>query len=83
MPVPNLRTNQRNIVRLIAQHMQRYPGATCYLGHFTSSRQNVYLKALESLEEKGLISVERTGPMYKHWKLKLLIPLEDVLGPTK
>jgi len=67
---------------MVAQHMQRYPNTTCYLGHFTSSRQNVYLKALESLEELKVLEVERTGPLYKHWKIKLLVPIEEVLNPT-
>lgn len=80
--LPSLRTNQRNIVRSIAQHEHRYPGTTCYLGKFTSSRQNVFLKAVQSLEERKIIAVERTGPMYEHWKVKLLVPLEEVLANT-
>lgn len=80
--LPNLRTNQRNIVRSIAQHENRYPGTTCYLGRITCSRQNVFLKAVRSLEELKVISVDRTGPMYQYWKVKLLVPLEEVLANT-
>jgi hypothetical protein len=79
MNLPNLRTNQRNIVRLIAQHEVRYPGTTCYLGHYTCSRQNVFLKAVNSLEAKGIIHVDRTNPQFQSWKVKLLVPIDTVL----
>jgi hypothetical protein len=78
--LPNLRTNQRNIVRSIAQQQNKYPGTACYLGRLTCSRQNVFLKAVRSLEELKVISVDRTGPIYQHWKVKLLVPLEEVLA---
>ena len=77
--LPNLRTNQRNILRLVAQHEQRHPGETCYLGRVTASRVNVFLKAVNSLEEKELIEIERTGSNFQTWKIKLLIPIDQII----
>lgn len=74
-----LRTNQRNILRLVAQHEQRNPGEPCYLGKVTASRQNVFLKAVHSLEERQLVQIDRTSENFRAWTIKLLIPLEDVI----
>ena len=79
MPIPNLRTNQRNVLRLAAQHYAKHPDKPCYLGRITASRQGVFLKAVATLEQRGLIEVDRTAPTYQAWKLKLLVPVEDVL----
>ena len=78
MTLPSLRTNQRNLLRLVAQHQQRYPGLPCYLGNVTASRQNVFLKAVSSLEEKKLVQINRTSSNFRAWQIKLLVPLEDV-----
>ena len=78
MALPSLRTNQRNLLRLVAQHQQRYPGLPCYLGNVTASRQNVFLKAVSSLEEKKLVQTDRTSSNFRAWQIKLLVPLEDV-----
>lgn len=75
----SLRTNQRNILRLVAQHEQRYPEEPCYLGKVTASRQNVFLKAVHSLEERQLVQIHRTSDNFRAWTIKLLIPLEDVI----
>lgn len=77
--VPSLRTNQRNILRLVAQHEQRNPHEPCYLGKVTASRRNVFLKAVASLENKQLIDIERTGSNFQAWKVKLLIPVDTVI----
>ena len=79
MPLPSLRTNQRNILRLVAQHVQRNPGEPCYLGKVTASRVNVFLKAVNSLEEKQLIEINRTSSNFRAWTIQLLVPLEDVI----
>ena len=79
MELPSLRTNQRNVLRLVAQHEQRHPGEPCYLGKVTASRRNVFIKAVRSLEERKLIEIERTGSNFQAWKIKLLIPLEKVI----
>ena len=78
MTLPSLRTNQRNLLRLVAHHQQRYPGLPCYLGNVTASRQNVFLKAVSSLEEKKLVQIDRTSSNFRAWTIKLLVPLEDV-----
>jgi hypothetical protein len=77
--LPSLRTNQRNILRLVAQHEQRNPDIPCYLGKVTASRRNVFLKAVASLEEKQLIDIERTGSNFQAWKVKLLVPVEAII----
>jgi len=78
--LPSLRTNQRNILRLVAQHEQRHPGKPCYLGKVTASRRNVFLKAVRSLEERKLIEIERTGSNFQTWRVRLLVPVEELLG---
>ena len=78
--LPSLRTNQRNVLRLVAQHEQRNPGEPCYLGRMTASRVNVFLKAVNSLEEKELIEIERTGSNFQAWKIKLLVPIDAVIS---
>ena len=78
--LPSLRTNQRNILRLVAQHEARYPGEHCYLGKVTASRRNVFLKAVRSLEERKLIEIERTGSNFQAWRVRLLVPVEELLG---
>jgi hypothetical protein len=77
--LPSLRTNQRNILRLVAQHEQRNPDTPCYLGKVTASRRNVFLKTVASLEEKQLIDIERTGSNFQAWKVKLLVPVEAII----
>ena len=79
MELPSLRTNQRNVLRLVAQHEQRYPGEPCYLGKVTASRRNVFVKAVKSLEERKLIELERTGSNFQAWKVKLIIPIENII----
>jgi hypothetical protein len=79
MALPSLRTNQRNLLRLVAQHQQRYPGLLCYLGNVTASRQNVFLKAVSSLEDRKLIEIDRSSDNFRAWTIKLLVPLEDVI----
>lgn len=79
MAALSLRTNQRNVLRLVAQHEQRNPGEPCYLGKVTASRQNVFLKAVSSLEEKQLVQIDRTSDNFRAWTIKLLIPLKDVI----
>lgn len=79
MPLPNLRTNQRNLIRLVAQHEHRCPDEPCYLGKVTASRQNVFLKAVASLEERKLVEIDRTSNNFRAWTIKLLVPLEDVI----
>lgn len=80
LKLPSLRTNQRNILRLVAQHEQRNPGEPCYLGKVTASRRNVFLKAVGSLEERQLIEIERVGSNFQAWKVRLKISLDQVLG---
>jgi hypothetical protein len=77
--LPSLRTNQRNLLRLVAQHQQRYPELPCYLGKVTASRVNVFIKAVASLEEKKLIEIDRTSDNFRAWTVKLLVPLEDII----
>jgi hypothetical protein len=79
MSLPSLRTNQRNVLRLVAQFEQRYPGEPCYLGKVTASRREVFLKAVRSLEERQLIEIERTGSNFQAWKIKLLVPVDEII----
>lgn len=79
MTLPNLRTNQRNVLRLVARHYAKRPDEPCYLGQVTVSRYNVFLKAVATLQEKGLIEVDRSASNFQAWTVKLLVPVEDVI----
>jgi len=79
LKLPSLRTNQRNILRLVAQHEHRNPDEPCYLGKITASRRNVFLKAVNSLEERQLIEIERTGSNFQAWRIKLLVPIDQII----
>lgn len=81
MALPNLRTNQRNVLRLVAQHYAKRPDEPCYLGRVTASRQNVFLKAVSTLESKGLISVDRGSNNFRAWTVRLLVSVEEVIQP--
>lgn len=79
MTLPNLRINQRNVLRLIAYHESKHPDEPCYLRSVTASSRAVYVRSVITLEEHGLIEIDRAGPDFKSWKVKLLIPFEQII----
>jgi hypothetical protein len=44
-----------------------------------TNQRNVFVKAVRSLEERKLIEIERTGSNFQAWKVKLLIPIENII----
>jgi len=80
--LPTLRINQRNTLRLIAKYEHRYPDEPCSLGEVKVSRGNAFMKAVNALEQKNLITVERNELSWNCWKVKLLIPPESILADS-
>jgi|DEB0MinimDraft_3_1074331.scaffolds.fasta_scaffold06131_9 hypothetical protein len=80
MQTPNLRTNQRNILRDIANHHKQHPDKPCFLGRVTASRRSVYVKAVAALEEKEFISVTRPDDNYQAWTITLLVPVDEIIS---
>lgn len=73
MPKPvGLTTTQRNIYQYYLHHKQKYKGKACLVPELMmfQSRSNTFLRALEVLEEKQLISVERNTVHYGGWIIK-------------
>ena len=67
-----LTTVQRNIYQYYLHYKQKYKGKACYVPELMTfqSRSNTFLRALEVLEEKQLISVERNTVHYGGWIIK-------------
>ena len=67
-----LTTTQRNIYLYYLHYKQKYKDKHCYVPELMmfQSRSNTFLKALEALEEKQLISVERNTVHYGGWIIK-------------
>jgi len=66
---PGLRTNQRNIWRYYLHHRQKYPAAPCFVpkSPLSSSQFEVWMKAIDALEEKNLVTIDRSAPHYTGW----------------
>jgi hypothetical protein len=66
-----LHTNQRNIYNFYLHHRKKYKGAPCYLPTFASfaMREKDFRRALETLEELKLISIDRSSPYPTQWIL--------------
>ena len=68
-----LSANQRSIYGYLLHHKKKYSSAPCFVPKVPnqSSRLPEYLRALEVLEEKGLITVARDSPTYTAWIIDL------------
>lgn len=64
-----LTIHQRNIFRYFLAHKQRHKHSPCFVPRTTGSQTYAYLKALEALEAKGLITVDRSTQHYTGWIL--------------
>lgn len=73
MPKPvGLTTTQRNIYQYYLHHKQKYKGKACLVPELMmfQSRLSTFLRALEVLEEKQLIIVERNTVHHGGWIIK-------------
>jgi len=67
-----LTTNERYIYSHFLHHYKHHKHSPCFVPMSPRRRYkvNYYLKALEKLEAKGLISLDRTSPNYSAWIIK-------------
>lgn len=68
----NLTTNERYIYGHFLHHYKHRRHSPCFVPISPRRRYKLdyYLKALERLEAKGLISLERITPNYSGWIIK-------------
>ena len=64
-----LSINQRNLYSYFLVHQKRNKNAPCFIPKscLVGNRLDVYLNALEALEKKGLIRVDRSATNYTEW----------------
>ena len=69
----SLTPHQRNLLRYIQYHKEKYPTAPCFIPR-QSYYQKRFLHQLEVMETKKLIKVKRTGQNYMQWEVSLYKP---------
>jgi hypothetical protein len=64
-----LSINQRNLYCHFLAHQKRNKNAPCFVpkNFLVGNRLELYLNALEALEKKGLIRVDRSAANYTAW----------------
>ena len=65
----SLSLHQRNLYQYYLNHKRKHPHLPCFVPRtpMQSSKKDQYLKAAESLENKGLIRIDRRAPNYTAW----------------
>lgn len=66
-----LSINQRNLLLYYLNHKKKHGDKPCYVPRFPSqvSRFNDYLRAMERLEERGFLRIERHSADYRSWTI--------------
>ena len=64
--------NQRNLYFYYLNHKKKYGKTPCFVPKLPmqSTRMQDYIRALEALEEKKVISVDRSAGNYTAWIIK-------------
>jgi hypothetical protein len=68
----NLTINQRNLYLYYLNHKKKNKNAVCFVPKMPmqSTRMQDYLRAIEALEEKKLITVDRSSDNYTGWIIR-------------
>lgn len=68
---PVLTTNQRHIYNHFLYHQKHHKHSPCFVPKATreANFRVAYLKALDKLEEMGLVSIDRSAENYTSWIL--------------
>ena len=71
-----LTITSRNLLTYYLNHKKKYPNAPCFVPKIPmqNSRLKDYVNAMNTLEERGYLRVERSAPNYTGWIL--LAPVE-------
>lgn len=64
-----LRTHQRNLFSYYLAHKQKHPDKPCYVPRLSCHHYAVHIRAIDVLEERGLVAVTRNGDDYRNWIL--------------
>ena len=66
-----LTINQRNLLLYYLNHKKKHGDKPCYVPRFPSqvSRFSDYLRAMERLEERKLLHIERSSEDYLSWTI--------------
>lgn len=66
-----LTINQRNLLLYYLNHKKKHGDKPCHVPRFPSqvSRFSDYLRAMERLEERGLLRIERNSDNYLSWTI--------------
>jgi hypothetical protein len=77
--VLSLRTTQRNIYRQLLVHQRKYGDKPCPIQIHTSygAKARDYLNALNALERKQLVVIDRIGKHYTQWTMKCTKSIEN------
>ena len=69
MAMHSLSITQRNLYIFFLSHKERYKHSPCFIPKvpMSGNRLSDYLRAIEALEEKGLIIVHRSEGHYTSW----------------
>ena len=67
-----LSINQRNLYLYYLNHKKKYKHTPCFVPKISlqGNRTKDYLRALEVLEEKRLVSIDRTADNYTAWIMR-------------
>lgn len=65
--------NQRNLYTYVLYHKRKHRHAPCFVPRMPMQnfRLPEYLRAIEALEERGLIKVDRSASVYTGWIIDL------------
>ena len=68
-PAVSLSTKQRYLYRYYLHHRQHHKNSPCFVPRFIDKALTVkeHLRALDKLEQLGLVSVDRSAPNYTGW----------------
>ena len=71
-----LTITSRNLLTYYLNHKKKHPHAPCFVPKMPmqKSRLNEYFRAIDVLEERGYLRVERSAPNYTGWIM--LAPVE-------
>jgi len=71
MSTPVLSTNQRYIYTHFLHHQKHHKNSPCFVPKATreANFRVAYLKALDKLEQMGLVSIDRSADNYTGWIL--------------